>query len=657
MAVSEFKITTTGAQNPVSFADLGMRSFSHPTIDHDLLIEFTLDEIQRSTDVQAAITAGHITAEDEGGNPITQVEGVGLGWYKDGQFLRPVDDGVGFKFANVAGDELVTMSRSSGNFNFTVSGTGANSLYFNSKITQFQLGGTSAAQRLSISDGGDSQLVHFRADGSVEIKSLAAGVVKSAADGTLSHEVVNTAFNKDFGTSVGTIAEGNHTHVKANITDFSESDYVHTTGAETIAGQKTFVEDKLIIDSPNATPNLEFGWIDLVGHPDGYGIQRSDGGGYFLVMPNSDSPQLMMGNPDNPAGQGYVDCDNNRPLNLNTLDTGIGTQGQVRVGPGGLDVSGILIRGDKRVYESSASVPVSPSPDPGDQYFDTISGEWFTYHTAPWDTWVSERQRHAQAMYGNFAHMLQADGRYDMDVICSGLINQVFRGESELPTPPPTGTTTPAFAIINDLDPVGPKLAYWDFTVAQTGWIETEFPWSNPILMPGHVLDQIAAVGTGGTSWNFSMGSLLHIQNDAKVNDMTVKFGTAGPHNHAWAILRSTSPGPSQPAAATFTDVLASGTHNFTGGANTWESVTGFPAAFNVSANDWIAAMVWIGVGGQNHNIASLRSSEYLNEDYATLTAGIYVVTAGPAPGSNPTPTNIVATVVYGMASLDLGSQ
>ena len=49
-------------------------------------------------------------------------------------------------------------------------------------------------------------------DGDVEIKNLSLGVVKSAADGTLSSETENTAFNKDFGTTAGTVAEGNHTH-------------------------------------------------------------------------------------------------------------------------------------------------------------------------------------------------------------------------------------------------------------------------------------------------------------------------------------------------------------------------------------------------------------------------------------------------------------
>jgi acyl CoA:acetate/3-ketoacid CoA transferase alpha subunit len=38
----------------------------------------------------------------------------------------------------------------------------------------------------------------------------------------------------------------NHTHVKADITDFVESDYVHTTGNESISGIKTFNDDVIV---------------------------------------------------------------------------------------------------------------------------------------------------------------------------------------------------------------------------------------------------------------------------------------------------------------------------------------------------------------------------------------------------------------------------
>lgn len=122
---------------------------------------------------------------------------------------------------------------------------------------------------------------------------------------------------------------------KGDLSDFNEDDYVHRTGDEEIDGQKTFKKDTIIIDSPSSPTDLEIGWIDLVGNPDGYGIQRTDAGGYFLVMPNANNPQIMMGN-GFATGAGYWDVEGNRPLNLNTLDTGPGSQGRVNVGPGGL---------------------------------------------------------------------------------------------------------------------------------------------------------------------------------------------------------------------------------------------------------------------------------------------------------------------------------
>ena len=56
-------------------------------------------------------------------------------------------------------------------------------------------------------------------------------------------------------------------------------------------------------------------------------------------MGNSDNPQIFLGNESNTTGQGYIDVDNNRPLNLNVLDTGAGTPALVRVGSGGLEIN------------------------------------------------------------------------------------------------------------------------------------------------------------------------------------------------------------------------------------------------------------------------------------------------------------------------------
>lgn len=57
-----FLITTTGTLSPVTFDDLGARSFTHPTISFDLETEFSIDEIRGSEDVFSAIASGFITA-------------------------------------------------------------------------------------------------------------------------------------------------------------------------------------------------------------------------------------------------------------------------------------------------------------------------------------------------------------------------------------------------------------------------------------------------------------------------------------------------------------------------------------------------------------------------------------------------------------------
>jgi len=56
---------------------------------------------------------------------------------------------------------------------------------------------------------------------------------------------------------VAFMAPGGHTHVKANITDFSDGDYVHTTGDENIDGIKTFLTDVNIIGNLHVTGAVE----------------------------------------------------------------------------------------------------------------------------------------------------------------------------------------------------------------------------------------------------------------------------------------------------------------------------------------------------------------------------------------------------------------
>lgn len=54
-------------------------------------------------------------------------------------------------------------------------------------------------------------------NGVFRIHDLATGILKANALGQISSETANTAFNKDFGTTSGTVAEGDHTHTPSEV--------------------------------------------------------------------------------------------------------------------------------------------------------------------------------------------------------------------------------------------------------------------------------------------------------------------------------------------------------------------------------------------------------------------------------------------------------
>ena len=116
-----------------------------------------------------------------------------------------------------------------------------------------------------------------------------------------------------------------------------------TANAQTFGGRKTFNDDKIIIDptDPGTSTTLELGWFnDLApADPNSFGMRRMDGSGVFSWMSNANFPQFFMGSPTG-TGSSFIDATNNRPLNLNVLDTGVDDPGRVTVGIGGLTVAG-----------------------------------------------------------------------------------------------------------------------------------------------------------------------------------------------------------------------------------------------------------------------------------------------------------------------------
>jgi hypothetical protein len=61
-----FLITTTGLSASITFADLGARTFTHPTTDYNLTNEYSIEEIKKSNDLAAALDNGYITAKYNG---------------------------------------------------------------------------------------------------------------------------------------------------------------------------------------------------------------------------------------------------------------------------------------------------------------------------------------------------------------------------------------------------------------------------------------------------------------------------------------------------------------------------------------------------------------------------------------------------------------
>ena len=327
-------LTTTGTSANVTITDLGGITFTHPIVDLELIEptgEFTIEDIQLSEDLLTAITGGEITLKDNEGNFITNLgdlqsaDGDNLGNHTATQDLDLADfniigttqirNNIGNNIDIIANNasintlssngitDLVSLdiNASLGLAGLTASTTGTTSSTLNIGFTNIDLSFSNSDLRLNNNPGASGQYISSNGTG---------------------------------------VAPTWNTLTKASITDFVEGDYVHTTNNESIAGVKTFIEDlPIIIDAPSATMNLEIGWLDNAS-TDCFGIRQSGVSGLFCLMSNADNPQIIMGNEANTTGAGFIDVDNNRPLNLNVLDTGDGTQGIVNIGVGGLTVAG-----------------------------------------------------------------------------------------------------------------------------------------------------------------------------------------------------------------------------------------------------------------------------------------------------------------------------
>lgn len=69
-----YKVSTTGAVPEIVLHDLGARTLTHPTVDLDLGLEYTDDELYDSDDLAAAISNGWITLVEKSGGAVTEEE-------------------------------------------------------------------------------------------------------------------------------------------------------------------------------------------------------------------------------------------------------------------------------------------------------------------------------------------------------------------------------------------------------------------------------------------------------------------------------------------------------------------------------------------------------------------------------------------------------
>jgi len=59
-------LSTTGVVSTVTINDLGAVDFVHPTVDYPLLDDWVFSEIRNSSDLGAALDAGHISITSDG---------------------------------------------------------------------------------------------------------------------------------------------------------------------------------------------------------------------------------------------------------------------------------------------------------------------------------------------------------------------------------------------------------------------------------------------------------------------------------------------------------------------------------------------------------------------------------------------------------------
>ena len=376
-------LTTTGATSPVTFSSLGGVSFVHPTTNLALIVpdgQFDQADIIGNAQLQAAVTGGDITLTDADGNNIDVTDPTETSFVS-----LTLDENVGgikrFQENIVVGDQGFTSVATPP---YTISVQDENFSYIelltNNTSPANALGGADKGGFVCLENNGNTlndqhfALYNFQggpiifytdttASSSVERLRIEPNGTLNVA-GTTTYELLVTDDddipNKKYvddtvsggappaSESVAGIAElatqgetdtgTDDLRIVTPLKLANASGVVHTTGDETVAGEKTFTNDIIKFDPASASTEWELGFFPSVS-PTCFGLRSTGLSGYFCFMPNADNPQIVLGNPANTTGAAFIDVDNNRPMNINVLDTGAGTPAVVNIGTGGLNIN------------------------------------------------------------------------------------------------------------------------------------------------------------------------------------------------------------------------------------------------------------------------------------------------------------------------------
>ena len=236
---------------------------------------------------------------------------------------------------------------------------------------------------------------------------------------------------------------------------------------------------------------------------------------------------------------------------------------------------------------------------------------------------------------------------------------------------PRSGSKIGVFASVNDLPNVPTSTSQTDtLDVGDNAWVSGGITpgmyvcidrtigsaqWSLIKRAPsGKLVALDSSIGIGNNNWQYAMGLEFHLTSPANITEQYAKIGSSGVGvGHAWQLRRSTVVGALPPPLSSYTDVVDGGTHTPAGAG--WEAM-GMAAPHAALLDEWYVAKVYVGVGGQNADINTLRTQGFLDERFAYLNSGVYVYLGQSNPGSVAPPTYRPTSTIYGITSVALSA-